>query len=890
MNTVNRSYLDTNQIIKRFPFVTMVKTAINFGQEQFARQACLSWLANFPGDLGISLLYAKSLAKLGDIELAITILDKITTVDPEYVDALEYLAYLSSDTSVIKSQLKDILSYLKQDTQSSPSTQWVTSMTSAREAFSQGSYESAEKLILDALTYNPFSSLPYILHLQIVQKKDISSLTNTLATIYSAKWPDTAHIKVLSALLQLEEGNESAAVENLHWCVVHDTSGQVITKMLGEQHRFKPLWPEVLQIYLDIPVPAQVATQLGWNRLGDGVIIGNHIRKEVAEESIINEISIGDIEAGNSQKSKRSENLTPQTEDSLQAKSPASTNDDQKQETDLDEIQKQFDRLAKKVKKKNLSNTDTRFPIYVILSSRTALIAKYGENTMAVIDQLLKELSEKIQQSAKWNSMVFYPDDPACTSSFNISPIINNDPWKVKLSLSDLDKHLYKHGEMIGALLIVGGDDIIPFHQLPNPTDDMDKFVLSDNPYATLDENYFLSQWPVGRIPDEKGSDAGFLIEQIRFLNNEYGFKAKSKSFSPFKLFSWISELISDLLGKTELHVPTNDSVGYSAEVWESTSALVYETISSAKKLITCPPVTSKNITQTRQNAKKCGYYNLHGLQDGSDWYGQRDPLKKSSELDYPIAITPTQLGKGISSAEVIFSEACYGAYTIDKSIEESMALKFLSTGSRCMIGSTGIAYGSVVKPLIAADLLASEVWKQILGGISIGYALMRAKINLVHMMVKKQGYLDGEDQKTILSFILYGDPLAALIDLTSVAKPLSRVKSLPEIKIVNDFGEELTMEQSGLSEEILSEVKSVVSKYLPGLQNGEYSVNSQQSYFKIADPSRKSTQTPDKTNKDQHYVITLKKSVAQDNINHQSYARMTLDRKGKIIKLALSR
>jgi len=92
MNTVNRSYLDTNQIIKRFPFVTMVKTAINFGQEQFARQACLSWLANFPGDLGISLLYAKSLAKLGDIELAITILDKITTVDPEYVDALEYLA------------------------------------------------------------------------------------------------------------------------------------------------------------------------------------------------------------------------------------------------------------------------------------------------------------------------------------------------------------------------------------------------------------------------------------------------------------------------------------------------------------------------------------------------------------------------------------------------------------------------------------------------------------------------------------------------------------------------------------------------------------------------------------------------------------------------------
>jgi tetratricopeptide (TPR) repeat protein len=890
MNTVNRSYLDTNQIIKRFPFVTMVKTAINVGQEQFARQACLSWLANFPGDLGVSLLYAKSLAKLGEIELAITILDKITTVDPEYVDALDCLASFSSDTSEMKSQLKDIVSYLKQDTQPSSSTQWVTSMTSAKEAFLQGNNEIAEKFILDALTYNPFSSLPYILHLQIVQKKNIPSLTHTLATIYSAKWPDTANIKVLSALLQLEEGNESSAVENLHWCAVHDTTGQVISKMLGDQHRFKPLWPEVLQIYLDIPVPAQVASQLGWNRLGDGVIIGNHILKEAAKQSNFNEISIGDIEAGNLQKSIQSENIMSQTEEKLQTKSPSPTNPEQKMETDLDEIQKQFDRIAKKVRRKTLSNTDTRFPIYVILSSRTALIAKYGENTMAVIDQLLKELSGKIQQSANWNSIVFFPDDPGCTNSLGISPIINNDPWKVKLLLSDLDKHLNKHGEMIGALLIIGGDDIIPFHQLPNPTDDMDKFVLSDNPYATLDENYFLSQWPVGRIPDEKGSDAGFLIEQIRFLNNEYGFKAKSKSFSPFKIFAWISELFSSLLGITELHVPTNDSVGYSAEVWETTSALVYDTISSAKKLITCPPITSKNISQTRQNAKKCGYYNLHGLQDGPDWYGQRDPLKKSSELDYPIAITPTQLGTGISSAEVIFSEACYGAYTIDKSTEESMALKFLSSGSRCMIGSTGIAYGSVVKPLIAADLLASEFWKQILGGISVGYALMRAKINLVQLMVKKQGYLDGEDQKTILSFILYGDPLAVLIDFTSVAKPLSRVKTLPEIKVVNDFGEELTVEESGLSEEILSEVKSVVSKYLPGLQNGEYSVNSQQSYFKIADPSRKSTQTPDKSNKDQHYVITLKKSIAQDNVNHQSYARMTLDHKGKIIKLALSR
>ena len=69
---------------------------------------------------------------------------------------------------------------------------------------------------------------------------------------------------------------------------------------------------------------------------------------------------------------------------------------------------------------------------------------------------------------------------------------------------------------MIGALLIVGGPEVIPFHRLPNPTDDMDREVESDNPYSTLDSNYFVPEWPVGRLPGESGQDAGMLIEQLR--------------------------------------------------------------------------------------------------------------------------------------------------------------------------------------------------------------------------------------------------------------------------------------------------------------------------------------------------------------------------------------
>jgi hypothetical protein len=97
---------------------------------------------------------------------------------------------------------------------------------------------------------------------------------------------------------------------------------------------------------------------------------------------------------------------------------------------------------------------------------------------------------------------------------------------------------------MIGTLLIIGGNDIVPFHQLPNPTDDADTYVPSDNPYSSVDDNYFIPQWPVGRIPDEAGSDPVYLIEQLRYLNNEYALKLKAKTIISGTVFgNWLFNL-----------------------------------------------------------------------------------------------------------------------------------------------------------------------------------------------------------------------------------------------------------------------------------------------------------------------------------------------------------
>ncbi len=111
-------------------------------------------------------------------------------------------------------------------------------------------------------------------------------------------------------------------------------------------------------------------------------------------------------------------------------------------------------------------------------------------------------MSSTVKSKLGWDSLVFYPDDSANMAGFGLAALEHDsvDPWKIKNSLVDLDQMLAKKGEMIGALLIAGGPDIVPYHRLPNPTDDIDDAVSSDNPYGAIDGNYFVQEWPVGRI------------------------------------------------------------------------------------------------------------------------------------------------------------------------------------------------------------------------------------------------------------------------------------------------------------------------------------------------------------------------------------------------------
>jgi hypothetical protein len=251
----------------------------------------------------------------------------------------------------------------------------------------------------------------------------------------------------------------------------------------------------------------------------------------------------------------------------------------------------------------------------------------------------------------------------------------------------------------------------------------------------------------------------------------------------------------------------------------------------------------------------------------------------------------------GCNTPEIIFSEACYGANIQDKTTEDSLALKFLASGSRALIGSTVMSYGSISTPLNAADLLGISFWKNLNAGFPVGDALRRAKIYYAREMHKRQGYLDGEDQKTLISFILYGDPLGLSPDhelfRNRSRKQMVRPLSPPQnVKTVCDRVEKPNISDP-IPEEVLTHIKRVVNQYLPGMQGAQVILSNEHRECTCEGHKCPTGQLGSKTRPDIHpdrRVVTLSKSFQYEDHLHPTYARLTLDKSGKVVKLAVSR
>ena len=887
----------------RNTFIKLIHTALSAGRADFARFAANDWLSTWPGDTTVKVYLARAEMELGLIDSARDRAERVIAVDPEQIDAYGILASaLRAKGQAVEARgfhaCAQILENEPLDPKNSPS--WALHLEEAMQLVRIGDFDAAVEKASIALTADPHLIFPTYSLMSIQRAAGKTAAALAVAQNAQRRWPDCVAFLLLTGQDLLERGESQTGVGMLHQAASNDPSGQIIRRIVGDDHSFANLWPTEMSAELSRPIPADVATNLGDNRLAVSAEDKNH---HVVEQKTCCEAKLEfdatrntqkpDVQQQRKARTKMIEEPLPEPEAWEAFRGPNAGDPHPVSESTQDsgallDVDIEFRRLAQRLNaRRRTRDEDGRSPAYVVLSSRSRLMQHFNEDGFKAIDERVLNLIERVRRRHGWTAYRIYVDDPATLEPFGLSPVDPGNAWQIKLRISDLDRALGRRGEMIAALLIVGGNSIVPFHLLPNPTDDDDEVIPSDNPYATSDENYFIPEWPVGRLPGE--DEPELLTRQLDYALKNHKTQAAPRQ-SIWSISRWLRFDLRRLLA------PKMKSLGYSASIWRKASFAVFKTIGDPNNMITSPPIEASKLPSQAMRPAQLSYFNLHGLEDSPEWYGQRDPLRdQATQVEFPVALRPSDVINSGRAPRVVFTEACYGANSIGKTSESALSLKFLTSGSRAVVGSTKISYGSVTPPLIAADLLGQLFWQYLNQRLPVGEALRRAKLKLAADMHRRQGYLDGEDQKTLISFVLYGDPLYQPSPTTPRPGEKTVIRRLVRpttMKTACALGETRIPEEE-LSPVTMKRIEHIVAQYLPGMQEAVCTIHNQQIECSGGDhvcPSqhihpKAVHQSPSGT-----MVITLSKQIADGKLRHPHFARLTLDPQGKVMKLAVSR
>lgn len=361
-----------------------------------------------------------------------------------------------------------------------------------------------------------------------------------------------------------------------------------------------------------------------------------------------------------------------------------------------------------------------RQPGLLIFTSNTNLENKYGPEITFEIHEKINAYAQSVSATGK-EVLTVGVDDADSLAPYGLSPVEPNNASAIKELLDQLDRKIN-----VDNFLIVGGHEIIPFHVLPNPCgDDGDTVVYSDNPYASRDADVLIPERALTRLPDAAATDDAFFIN----LLDQVAHQAQE---------------------------PTALNFGLSAKVWKGASTRVYDGIESDDAVRLSPPVTNTEISNDWIDNKAYYYFNLHGSEETANWYGQEG-------MRYPVAFIPDNLSNISVENAVVCCEACYGANIIDKRADEALSLTFLDKKAACFVGATKIAYGPSEPPCTDADLIVIKFFARVKEGLPYGEAFLRAKADFARESIGMHGYLDKTEEKTLLEFVIFADPLAKM-------------------------------------------------------------------------------------------------------------------------------
>jgi hypothetical protein len=871
-------YINAARITKRF---------------DYARSVAADWLSVWPGDIAVQIQLSRCEMHEGMLQTSIERTLDVVQSDPENPEAYEVLATaLSMMNDNARAGMYACCGALLRrrpwDFEGAPP--WADHLAASINAVDQEDAAGAVQAIQQVLAADPDLPLPMLIAMRAQRMAGNTRAALALARSGHNLWPECLPFLILLAEDRFENGDDSRGVEYLHQVAGRDPSGEIAERYLGPDHPYRRLWPREISARLSRPIPAEVSAVFGKNRIGAGIRTPDQAAKDsegaragqnMHAEPTVPKTSETVPRDRDSTLDQGSDLPKPMPWESFRGPDPGNPLEDEH-----DPISAPATESERPAREPSPSRPpDDRIPAYIVLSSRTRLAQAFGEERFQRIDDSIIELVETIRRKNTWSSYRYYVDDPASAGAFGLTAVDPGNAWHIKLRLTDLDVFLANRGEMIGALLIVGGDEIVPFHLLPNTTDDDDDAVPSDNPYGTTGENYFTPEWPVGRLPINREPE--LLVELLR--ESIYRHVTPTEPVNPFqRLLQWLKLRLGLIIKKQA------PSLGYTASIWRKASLAVFRAIGEPGSLKVSPPIAASDEAPVPCTPSTFSYFNLHGLEDAPEWYGQRDPYNDDeSGPDFPIALRPQDVVNGGKAATVVFSEACYGANIAAKTSETALCLKFLSAGCQAVIGSTKISYGSLAAPLIAADLRGRLFWENINQGMTAGEALRQAKLTLAAEMHRRQGFLDGEDQKTLISFVLYGDPL--FMPHPNGA-PLLRKHLHRRNPSRSDFKASSTKngstDENVPDAENIEQVRALMAQYLPGMADARCEIQPQY-VFRLDDLQYSQAGVQVKRlvpGEAESTVFSFSKTIVDGDRDHNHYARLTLDAAGKVMKLAVSR
>ncbi|HUX99229.1 MAG TPA: C25 family cysteine peptidase [Candidatus Deferrimicrobium sp.] len=399
----------------------------------------------------------------------------------------------------------------------------------------------------------------------------------------------------------------------------------------------------------------------------------------------------------------------------------------------------------------------------IILSHKANLIAVYGNDGFKKIHDALEQLANV----SALETEIVYLDDKTSTKKHNLDPVKEANPELIQNFIETLCKT--SDAEY---LLIIGGHRIIPFSQLKDPTNPT-QMVYSDAPYAdTYQDDLRSPDISLGRMPDGAVTDPGLVLKQINTaIKHHKGVAAKTTDTTGVSAKTWENvsqELFKKIKDQTELiltpdwglgnKVPEHINLGIIRPTkWQMerpakvTEAIIKHVSSLVKKTLDPKAFTGRKFI----------YFNVHGSDETTEWVGEiMSQVKIEGEdcilIVYPDILKPETIKQANVENAIVFSEACFGAYTIGKVPDNSNALCLLNQGALCFVGSTAVAYGESRKSYPRwADVMVKYFFDFVKRNYSIGEAFQMAK----QRYVGTERPFNREDLKTMFEFVLFGDP-----------------------------------------------------------------------------------------------------------------------------------